>query len=141
MSGLVARFADVFAEVGAGAAERERERRLPYPEVELLREAGFTRVTLPREFGGDAADEREFFELLTELARRDPNLAQLFRSHFSFVDRTRHAPASAERERRLRLLAGGAIHGNATFERGPAKVGAYTTRLSRDDEGLRLDGR
>ncbi|MFT4029716.1 MAG: hypothetical protein QM675_07565 [Protaetiibacter sp.] len=141
MSGLVARFAGVFDEVGVGAAERERERRLPYAEVELLRDAGFTRVTLPREFGGDAADEREFFELLTELARRDPNLAQLFRSHFSFVDRTRHAPASPERERRLRLLAGGAIHGNATFERGPAKVGAYTTRLSRDDDGLRLDGR
>jgi alkylation response protein AidB-like acyl-CoA dehydrogenase len=141
VSELVARFAPVFDEVGADAVARERERRLPFAEVELLRGAGFTRVTLPPEFGGDGADERELFELLAELARRDPNLAQLFRSHFSFIDRTRHAPDSPTRTRRLRLLADGAIHGNATFEKGPAKVGSYATRLSTDADGLRLDGR
>lgn len=141
MSGLVARFAPVFDEVAADAVARERERRLPFAEVELLRSAGFTRVTLPPEFGGDGADQRELFELLAELARRDPNLAQLFRSHFSFIDRTRHAPDSPARTRRLRLLADGAIHGNATFEKGSAKVGSYATRLTSDAEGLRLDGR
>jgi len=141
MSGLVERFAPVFDEVGADAADRERERRLPYAEVERLRAAGFTRVTLPPEFGGDAANEVEFFELLAELARRDPNLAQLFRSHFSFIDRTLHAPDSAVRTARLRLVADGAIHGNATFERSAAKVGSYATRLERDADGLRLDGR
>ena len=143
MSSLVARFAGVFDEVGAEAAVRERDRRLPYPEVETLRGAGFTRVTLPPEFGGDGADEVEFFELLAELARRDPNLAQLFRSHFSFIDRTVHAPDSAIRTARLRLLADGAIHGNATFERSSAKVGEYATHLTSaaDGDGLRLDGR
>ncbi|HLU64388.1 MAG TPA: hypothetical protein VKY66_07680, partial [Protaetiibacter sp.] len=130
-----------FDEVGADAVARERERRLPFAEVELLRTAGFTRVTLPRELGGDGADQRELFELLAELARRDPNLAQLFRSHFSFIDRTRHAPDSPARTRRLHLLADGAIHGNATFEKGPAKVGSYATRLTSDAGGLRLDGR
>lgn len=141
MSRLVERFAPVFDEVGADAVARERDRRLPFAEVERLREAGFTRVTLPVEFGGDGADERELFELLAELARRDPNLAQLFRSHFSFIDRTRHAPDSAVRTRRLRLLADGAIHGNATFEKGSAKVGSSATRVARDEAGLRLDGR
>ncbi|QEO08916.1 acyl-CoA dehydrogenase family protein [Protaetiibacter larvae] len=141
MSELVARFASVFDEVGADAVTRERERRLPYAEVELLREAGFTRVTLPVEFGGDGAGPAELFELLAELARRDPNVAQLFRSHFSFIDRTLHAPDSPTRTRRLALLADGAIHGNATFEKGPAKVGSYDTRLVTDAEGLRLDGR
>lgn len=141
MTGLIERFTPVFDEVGADAVARERERRLPYAEVERLREAGFTRVTLPTEFGGDGAGPAEFFELLTELARRDPNLAQLFRSHFSFIDRTLHAPPSDARDARLRLLADGAIHGNATFEKGAAKVGSFATRLTRDAEGLRLDGR
>lgn len=147
MTGLAApasgagRFTEVFDLIGAGAAERERERRLPYAEVELLRDAGFTRVTLPVELGGESADERGFFELLAELARRDPNVAQLFRSHFSFIDRTLHAPASPTRDARLARLASGAIHGNATFEKGDAKVGGYATRITTDDEGLRLDGR
>ncbi|WP_166866945.1 acyl-CoA dehydrogenase family protein [Salinibacterium sp. ZJ70] len=134
-------FAEVFDRVGEDAAERERERRLPFAEVELLRDAGFTRVTLPPELGGGGADEQTLFELLAELARRDPNLAQLFRSHFSFIDRALHAPPSDAREARLARLASGAIHGNASFEKGDAKVGGYATRLTADAAGLRLDGR
>jgi len=137
---LVAEFADVFDEVGADAVERERERRHPFAEIEALRAAGFTRVTLPEEYGGRGAGAGELFELLAELARRDSNLAQLFRSHFSFVDRAVHAPPSARRDRHLRLVADGAIHGNATFEKGPARVGTFGTAVTRDAEGLRLDG-
>ncbi|MEV7692801.1 hypothetical protein AB0N73_05665 [Microbacterium sp. NPDC089189] len=137
----VAAFADVFDEIGAGTVERERERRLPYAEVELLRRAGFTRVTLPVSHGGRAASPSELFELLAELARRDPNLAQLLRSHFSFVDRALHAAPGARRDRQLALVADGSIHGNATFERGPAAVGSVSTAVTRDAAGLRLDGR
>ncbi|MEI3868271.1 hypothetical protein V6S02_14410 [Microbacterium sp. CCNWLW134] len=138
---LVERYRAVFDEIGAGAVAREHERRLPFAEVELLRASGFTRVTLPRDLGGDGADHHALFELLTELARRDPNLAQLLRSHFAFVDRTLHAEPSTTAPVRLARIAEGAIHGNATFERGPAGVGAYATTLSRDERGLRLDGR
>jgi alkylation response protein AidB-like acyl-CoA dehydrogenase len=138
---LVDRFAPVFDEVGRDAVLRERERRLPYDEVAALREAGFTRVTLPRRFGGEGATPSQLFELLAELARRDPNLAQLLRSHFSFADRALHSPPGARRDRMLALIADGGIHGNATFERGPAGVGSVTTVVTRDAAGLRLDGR
>ncbi|MGV8880560.1 MAG: acyl-CoA dehydrogenase family protein [Rhodoglobus sp.] len=137
MSELVERFRAVFDAVGAESITRERERRLPYAEIELLREAGFTKVTLPREYGGDAATHSEFFELLVELARRDSNLAQLFRSHFSFIDRTVLAPPSAQRDARLRRVATGAIIGNASHEKSAAKVGSLSTTLNED---LVLDG-
>ncbi|WP_285042923.1 acyl-CoA dehydrogenase family protein [Plantibacter sp. LMC-P-059a] len=137
---LVSRFAPLFDELGRDAVERERERRLPYAEVEALRAAGFTRVTLPHEHGGEGATHGEFFELLAELARRDPNLAQLFRSHFSYIDRTLHAPSSDDREARLARLSDGAIVGNASHERSTAKVGSLATRLTRTPEGLRLNG-
>lgn len=137
MSELVERFRAVFDAVGAEAVTRERERRLPYAEIELLREAGFTKVTLPREYGGDAATHSEFFELLAELARRDSNLAQLFRSHFSFIDRTVLSPPSAQRDARLRRVATGAIVGNASHEKSAAKVGSLSTTLNED---LVLDG-
>src|SRR3712207_5626942 len=138
MSALLDRFGPVFDEVGADAVARERNRRLPYDEVEVLRAAGFTRVTVPAEFGGDGATHVELFELLAELGRRDANLAQLLRSHFSFIDRAIHAPESAERARRLELVAGGAIVGNASHERGPAAVGSLATQLSRVEDGYRL---
>ncbi|TNM70239.1 hypothetical protein FHN55_00695 [Streptomyces sp. NP160] len=138
---LLDRYAGVLAAVGAEAVQRERERRLPLAEVELLRASGFTRTTLPREHGGDGAGYGALFELLTELARRDSNLAQALRSHFSFVDRTLLAPPSRARSARLALLADGAVHGNATFERSSAASGgAPGAVLSRDERGLRLDG-
>ena len=137
MSELVERFRAVFDAVGAEAITRERERRLPYAEIELLRKAGFTKVTLPREYGGDAATHSEFFELLVELARRDSNLAQLFRSHFSFIDRTVLSPPSSQREARLKRVATGAIIGNASHEKSAAKVGSLSTTLNED---LVLDG-
>lgn len=137
---LVTGFAEVFDRIGAGAVERERERRQPYEAVEQLRASGFLRLTLPVEHGGLGASHRELFELLAELARRDSNVAQLLRSHFSFVDRALHAPASAQRDRHLRLIAEGAVHGNASFERSSAGIGEFVTKLSRDELGLRLDG-
>lgn len=141
---LVARFTPVFDEIGRGAVERESSRTLPFAEVELLREAGFTRVTLPRRHGGDEATHAEFFELLTELARRDPNLAQLFRSHFSYIDRALHSPDTPQREARLARLADGAIVGNASHERSSAKVGSLETQLTTVGAGpeasLRLNG-
>ena len=140
MSGLSKHFAPLFDEVGADVVVRERERRLPFPEVQALKAAGFTKVTVPVEHGGGGATHGELFELLAELARRDPNLAQLLRSHFSFVDRTIHSPDSAERSRRLDLVASGTIVGNAFHERGPAAVGSLATRLDRADAGYRLRG-
>jgi alkylation response protein AidB-like acyl-CoA dehydrogenase len=141
---LVPRFADVFDEIGRGAIEREASRTLPFSEVKLLREAGFTRVTLPRQYGGDGASHTEFFELLVELARRDPNLAQLFRSHFSYIDRALHSADTPQREARLARLAEGAIVGNASHERSTAKVGSLGTQLTSvgtgSDAVLRLNG-
>ncbi|CAL4858823.1 acyl-CoA dehydrogenase family protein [Microbacterium sp. MM2322] len=136
----VARFAAVFDEVGRDAVARELDRRLPHAEVAALRDAGFTRVTVPEEFGGGGEPPSVLFALLAELGRRDPNLAQLLRSHFSFVDRTVLAAPSPERTRRLELIAGGAIVGNATHERSSAKVGSLSTTITSSTDGLRLDG-
>lgn len=136
----VARFTAVFDDVGRDAVARELDRRLPHAEVAALRDAGFTRVTVPEEFGGGGEPPSVLFALLAELGRRDPNLAQLLRSHFSFVDRTILAAPSAERNRRLEMLAGGAIVGNATHERSTAKVGSLSTTLTASPDGLRLDG-
>ncbi len=136
---LVADFVAVFDEVGVGAIERERDRRLPYAEVNALRDAGFTRVTLPVELGGAGASHPELFELLAELARRDSNLAHLFRSHFSYVDRTVHGDPTT-RDARLAPVVAGAIIGNASHERSAAKVGSLATTLVPGPDGPILDG-
>jgi alkylation response protein AidB-like acyl-CoA dehydrogenase len=89
------RFASVLHDVARGAVEREDERRLPFAELELLKDAGFTRATLPEEFGGGGASLSEGFELLSHLAQHDSNLAQILRSHFALVERQLRRPRTA----------------------------------------------
>lgn len=133
-------FADAFEAIAVSSIERERTRTLPFAEMETLRDVGFTRVTLPPALGGGGADLVELFELLAHLAQHDPNLAQALRSHFAHIERQLLAPASGTRDRALRRVAEGAIYGNASHERSAAVVGSLTTRITKDDEGHRLDG-
>ncbi|MFC4997977.1 acyl-CoA dehydrogenase family protein [Dactylosporangium cerinum] len=108
---------DTFARIAEGAVEREADRRLPVEEVEWLREAGFTKLRVPREFGGLGATFPEFIELLIQLGRADSNLPQLLRGHIGFVESRLAHPHAEVRERWLRRIGAGVIVGNAQSER------------------------
>jgi alkylation response protein AidB-like acyl-CoA dehydrogenase len=105
-----------------------------------LKDAGFTRATLPEEFGGGGASLSEGFELLSHLAQHDSNLAQILRSHFALVERQILAPPSANRDRVLGRVAAGAVYGNASHERSSASVGSLDTRIRADGDGFLLSG-
>jgi len=131
-------FDPVFTRIAGGAVEREADRRLPVQEVEWLREAGFTKLRVPREYGGLGATLPEFAELLIQLGRADSNLPQLLRGHIGFVEsRLVHADAEV-RERWLRRVAAGVIVGNAQSERASTTWFAPETTLTATG---RLNGR
>ncbi len=139
-SELATRFRPIFAEIAVRAAEREHERELAFDAVALLRDAGFGALRVPVALGGLGASVEQLFELLTELGAADSNLPQILRAHFGFVERLYAEVEPALRERWLRLVAQGAIFGNATTELGDGALGKHRTALSRDGEGWRLDG-
>jgi alkylation response protein AidB-like acyl-CoA dehydrogenase len=131
-------FSAVFDRIAKGAVEREADRRLPVDEVEWLREAGFTKLRVPREYGGLGATIPEFTELLIQLGQADSNLPQLLRGHIGFVEsRLTHADAEV-RERWLRRVAAGVIVGNAQSERASTSWFAPETTLT---PAGRLNGR
>ncbi len=66
-AGLVAPFRPLFARIREQAVASEIERRLPFETIDWLRDAGFTAVRVPREYGGLGLGLPEFFELLIEL--------------------------------------------------------------------------
>ncbi|MGW5797314.1 acyl-CoA dehydrogenase family protein [Saccharopolyspora sp. NPDC003752] len=137
---LAARFRPVFDRIAAGAAERERRRRLPFEEVGWLREAGFGAVRVPVESGGSGAGLDDLFRLLVELGEADSNLPQLLRPHFLFVEEQLRQPPAAVRDEWLRAVAGGVLFGNAISERESHQVGRSNTTLSERDGRLLLNG-
>lgn len=136
---LAVRFAPLFAQIGAGALERDQERRLPFEEVAQLDEAGFGALRVPREFGGVGADVETVARLLIDLAEADSNVAHLYRSHFGFVESLRFQPRRIQ-EHWYPLVLAGATVGNASTERGGNALGTLNTVLSHTPAGWELNG-
>ncbi|MDV6243395.1 acyl-CoA dehydrogenase family protein [Rhodococcus opacus] len=135
------RFHPIFDRIAEGALGRERDRRLPFDEVGLLRDARFGALRVPVEFGGFGASVRQLFGLLIDLAAAESNLPQALRVHWSFAEDQRLAAPTVNRERWLRAAAEGTLIGNAITEPGVGAADRYQTTLRRGDDGTWvLDG-
>lgn len=73
-------------EFGAGAAERDAQRRLPRAEIERLSDSGLLAITVPRQFGGAEVSARVLAEVMRRLAAADPSIAQIPQSHFVYIN-------------------------------------------------------
>lgn len=133
-------FTPILAEIAAGAAERETQRRLPVAEVQALRDAGFGALRVPVQYGGWGASLEQLFRLLIALGEADANLPQLLRGHIAFVETQRALPPSALRTEWLSRIAGGEVlFGNAQAERGESSTA--TTEIVEVGGRLLLRGR
>lgn len=126
--------------VRARAVGRELEQSRFLDEIELLRNAGFGTLTLPRELGGSAASIVELTERLIELSEADSNLAQVFRAHFATVESLLTIAPRDQSDRWLARIAAGEFFGGATQERSSASVGSLNTRLEQSGDGYLLNG-
>lgn len=135
----------VLAQIAAGAAGRDRERQHPHAAIDAVRRARLGAVRLPLGPGGAGCTVPELFRLVVRLAEADPNVAQILRSHYSFVEQRLIASDRVAGDRWLALVADGAIFGNATTELGPRNVGFGrvadpVTAVRRDGGRLLLRG-
>ncbi|ANY22802.1 SfnB family sulfur acquisition oxidoreductase [Gordonia terrae] len=129
---------ELAAEFAVGAAERDRERRLPRAEIDRLSESGLLALTVPARFGGLDVRPSVLAEVVAILAAADASIAQIPHSHFVYLNLVRLSAGHALQERIFTdVLAGGRV-ANAQSERGGKTVADISTRLSPTDGG---DGR
>ncbi|KUM30993.1 acyl-CoA dehydrogenase family protein [Glutamicibacter mishrai] len=141
LSKLKARFAPLFEQIAAGAAERDRSGELPYQQIADLAAAGFGAVRVPVSHGGAGATLPELFELFVDLAAADSNIAQALRAHFAFVEDRLIAAPGAGRDKWLARFVDGELVGNSWTEVGTVKVGDVITKVTPDGEGgFRING-
>ncbi|MGP4020654.1 SfnB family sulfur acquisition oxidoreductase [Saccharopolyspora sp. 5N708] len=121
-----ARFAERFA---AGAAERDRERRIPYAELDALSASGLLGITVPRGHGGAEVSARTLVEVFRRLATADPNIAQIPQSHFVYINVLRENGTAQQRQFFFAEVLAGKRFGNAQSEAGSRTVQEIETRL------------
>ncbi|VVM54494.1 Dibenzothiophene desulfurization enzyme C [Pseudomonas fluorescens] len=142
VAALKARVSALLPAIAAGAAERERERRLPYAAIAELAAAGLYTVRIPQQCGGPGGSVSDAIELLLQVAAADSNVAQALRPGFAFVEGLLAASAEGAEQERVRWFAvylQGAVIGNAGWELGGAN-GAIAARLVREGDHFRANG-
>lgn len=137
-----AHWKSLFEHIGHDAAERERTRTLPFEAVNLLRKARFGALRLHPEDGGAGASFRQLYALALDLAAADPNVAHIFRNHFTVVEQFTRRADDTQGLTWRKAAAEGALFGLANGEVNASPVGSFKpdTRLTLEGDGFRLDG-
>lgn len=137
---LASKYRPVFARIAEGSLQRELDRTLPTEQIQWLKEAGFTGVRVPQEYGGDGASLPQLFKLLVELASADPHVPQAFRGHIAFVEDRLQAAPSEDRDEWLTRFAQGELVGNAVTEIGTVALGDVRTKLTENGDDFTITG-
>lgn len=132
---------DLAAHFAEGASERDRDRRLPWDEVEDYTASGLGGMTVPKEFGGAGASHVTLAKVFEILCAADPALGQIPQNQFGVLALLRDVGSQEQKNRIYGDILRGYRIGNAGPERGQKAINLSTTRLRRLPEGLRLTGR
>ena len=132
---------EVAAELAKRAVERDRKRILPYEEMDLVSDSGLLAITVPRAHGGADVRAGTVARVIAALSRADGSIGQIPQNHFFMLEGLR-LQGSEEQKRFFyaRVLAGERL-GNALSETGTKTAHDHATRISREGESYRLNGR
>lgn len=122
-------FAGILAEIAATAAQRERQRELPYREIERLKALRFGALRLAGSAGGHGLPLSGLFAVSRDLAAADSNIAHAFRNHLWQVEAALRLPDHPFHAHVLALAGSGKTVGPSFAESDAVAAGARPSRV------------
>jgi SfnB family sulfur acquisition oxidoreductase len=122
------------------AGERDRDRRLPWAELDESLATGLWGITIPREYGGPFVRQRIVAEVFKALASGDSSLAQIPQNHIEIIDLIRQTGSDAQKRLIFGRVLAGARLGNAFSEYKGKNVEDFQTRIRRQGDGYVVNG-
>jgi SfnB family sulfur acquisition oxidoreductase len=132
---------ELAATVRTHAATRDRERQLPWSEIELFARSGLGGISIPRAYGGPQVSFVTVAEVFAILSAADPAVGQIPQNHFGILNSLVGSATEAQKETLFASILGGARIGNGGPERGTKNTLDIRTRLTADGDQFLLNGR
>ena len=123
-----------------GAMERDRDRRLPFAEIEQFSASGLGGISVPKAYGGPELSMATLSEVTAIISAADASLGQLPQNHHGFLRLLRYEPDSAKAETFFRLALHGARFGNALAESNAKTTREVSARMRRAPGGWVVNG-
>lgn len=124
-----------------GAAERDRQRRVPADVVDAFSNSGLWGITVPREYGGAEVSFATLARVIAIVSAADPSLGQIPQNHYCLLEDIRLQGTEEQKRFFFDLVLKGHRFANALSETGGKTVTDIQTRLVGEGEGYRIDGR
>ncbi|CAM2198303.1 Dibenzothiophene monooxygenase [Paraburkholderia kururiensis] len=128
------------AQFAPQAALRDRERRLPWAELDAFVASGLWGITVPREYGGPGVKAGTLAEVIATISAADGSLGQIPQNHFYALEVLRVGGSAAQQRFFYDRVLAGERFGNALAEIGQRDF-KRRTRLTRTSAGWHIDGR
>lgn len=122
------------------AALRDRERKLPWRELELFTRLGLGGIGIPRAYGGAQVSHVTLAEVFRLICAADPALGQIPQNHFGILNVIDNVASEAQK----RVLFGGVLGGRRIGNAGPERNTRHTldvrARVVSSPDGYRVSG-
>ncbi|WP_183135517.1 acyl-CoA dehydrogenase family protein, partial [Pseudomonas syringae] len=125
----------------AQSAQRDSERRLPHAELDLYSQSGLWGISVPKAFGGAGVSNVTLAKVIQLISEADGSLGQIPQNHFYALEVLRVNGSPQQQARLYAEALAGVRFGNALAELGTKTAHDRTTRLTRDGDGYRINGR
>jgi SfnB family sulfur acquisition oxidoreductase len=124
-----------------GAAERDRERILPRPELDEFSGHGLWAISIPKAYGGAGLSHATIVEVFRTIAEADPSIAQIAHNHFCVIDAIRLDGSEEQKKHYFAEVLKGKRFGNAFSEAGTKNVMDFQTKIEQDGSDFMVNGK
>ncbi|MBB3105037.1 SfnB family sulfur acquisition oxidoreductase [Azomonas macrocytogenes] len=122
------------------AGERDRERRLPWEELERFSESGLWGITVPKAYGGAGVSWSTLSEVVATISAADSSLGQLPQNHFGVLNNLLLTGNEEQKGRYFAKVLEGYRFGNAFSEARSKTVTAFETRVRFEGDTVVVHG-
>lgn len=123
------------------ASERDRQRRLPVPELDLFSQSGLWSINVPRRFGGPDVSYVTLARVVAIISAADPSIGQIPQNHLGVVAAIRTVADEAQQQLLFAEVLRGVRFGNAFSEFGSKKAAEFETSFTDEGDHVLVTGR
>jgi SfnB family sulfur acquisition oxidoreductase len=119
---------------------RDKDRRLPFEEIEWFSQSGLWGITVPKEYEGAGVSTSVFTEVVAIVSEADASLGQIPQNHYANIEEIRLIGTESQKAFFFDRILKGDRLGNAAVERSGKSVLENQTKLVPEGDGYLLTG-
>lgn len=128
------------ARLRTDAAQRDRERQLPWQELDSIAASGLLALRVPKAWGGVGVSYVNLTRVIATVGAADPSIGQLFLSIVLACGLIEGAGTEDQQRLFFGKILQGYRWGNGHAEGGPMPAGTTQTRITREGDHYRVNG-